>query len=756
MVGEVASATAAPATAFETSVRPLLEKYCFECHGTKQTKAEVNLVTFRMERDLARDQSLWLNVLTQIRSHAMPPVKSPQPTESERQLLTGWLDQAMDAIDARAPRNPGRAPLHRLNRVEYNNTIRDLTGLDLRPADTFPADDTAHGFDNVAEGLTLSSLLLEKYLDAAESVLAKAIVTEGPLTLLEQRVECASLPGARAANGAALLALERELTTTVDAPQDGDYSVNVQAWQTGAGNEPATLVLKVDGVDAKLWSILGEDRPVMLRGLVPLSKGLHRIALRHTWHVALPKEKSPPDARLFVKTVEFTGPANVAAHRRILFVEPGPKLRDRDAASQVVERFATRAFRRPVEKGELERLLKLYDQRRRSGQSHIEAVRLALVSVLVSPQFLFRVERDTAVKDASGAVRLNDWELASRLSYWLWSSMPDEELFRLAAAKKLSDPAVLRQQATRMLADPKALALAENFAGQWLGLRKLESVAPDPQIFPAFKPPLRQAMAAEGLLFFETVMREDRSILEFMHADWTFVNEDLARHYGIRGVLGGQMQRVALTNSVRGGVMTMAAVLTVTSHPTRTSAVKRGKWVLEEILGAPPPPPPPQVPELEVPPKGQPPATTLRERLERHRADPKCFGCHVRMDALGLGLENFDAIGRWRDKEGNHRIEPSGTLPGGESFASVAELKQVLARHPEEFARNLVEKMFVYALGRGLERYDRREVKRVAEALARSEWRFSTLVTEIAMSYPFGHRLAIEPVKNKSQTVKQP
>jgi hypothetical protein len=333
--------------------------------------------------------------------------------------------------------------------------------------------------------------------------------------------------------------------------------------------------------------------------------------------------------------------------------------------------------------------------------------------------------------------------------------MPDDELFRLAGEKRLHEEEVLRQQIMRMLADPKSKALAENFAGQWLGLRKLETAAPDPGLFPAFKPSLKQAMLAEAQEFFLRVMREDRGILEFLNADWTMVNEELARHYGIRDVLGGHMRPVALTNSVRGGVITMASVLTTTSHPTRTSAVKRGKWVLEEILGAPPPPPPPNVPELETPAKGQAPAKSLRERLEHHRSDPKCFGCHVRMDALGLGLENFDAIGRWREKEGGHKIDAAGTLPGGESFDGPKQLKQVLAEHKDQFARNLVEKMFVYALGRNLEHFDRREVRHVKEQLSREQWRFSALVREIVLSYPFRYRHATElETAGKESTTK--
>ncbi len=725
---------------FATQVRPLLEKYCVECHGPKTNKADVDFSRLKAELDLERAPDLVLGVMKEVRAGTMPPAKSPQPTEAERRLLSDWFAQTMEAMDAKLPRQPGPAVLRRLNRGEYNGTIRDLTGLDLRLADDFPTDDTAHGFDNVSAALTLPPLLLENYLAAAEKVLQRVIVTAGPLTLLQQKIECRSLPGARITNQVADLALERELVTPLEIPAAGDYEVRLRAWQTGAGDEPATLVLKVDGVDSHVWNLSTEDRPTVLSAVVPLLKGTRKLSLRHTWHMELPKGQKPPEAHAFADYLFIEGPVQIAAHRRLFFVEPDVNLADREAARQVVSRFATSAFRRPVEAGELDRFLNLYDQGRKAGKSHIEAARLPLISVLVSPQFLFRVERDTAVADGRGACRLSDWELASRLSYFLWSTMPDAELFQLAAEKRLNDDQVLRQQVTRMLQDSKARALAENFTGQWLGVRKLDAFTPDAQLFPTFKPGLRQAMTAEPLEFFAAVMAGNRSVLEFLNSDWTIANEDLAKHYGLRGVLGGTLRRIALTNSVRGGVVTMAVVLTATSHPTRTSAVKRGKWVLEEILGAPPPPPPPNVPELEVPAKGQPPGTTLRARLERHRSDPRCFGCHVRMDTLGLGLENFDAIGRWREREGNLGIDASGTLPDGEKFAGPAELKALLTRHQDEFVRNLTEKLFVYALGRGIERSDRREVKLVVDALARDGWRFSTLVTETVMSYPFRHR----------------
>lgn len=731
-----------PAATFEGQVRPLLARHCFGCHSAGNKQGQLDLTAFKTEASLRANREVWRDVFHQLRAHTMPPEKAAQPSEAERKLLVEWLDGKLAQWDAQAPPDPGPLPIHRLNRAEYNHTVRDLIGLDLRPADDFPVDDTAHGFDNVADVLTLSPILLEKYLAAAERILDRALVPDGKLPWLEQKLQGEDLAGVDAAGEVADLPLEREIGTTLEAPAPGEYQVRVRAWQTGSPDEPATLVLKVDGVDSHVWSLPQEKQPVELTASIPLGPGKRRVSVRHTWHTALSNGQRPPEVRMSVDWLEISGPARTAAHRRLLPVEPGPAVTERAAAEQALRRFATRAFRRPAEAAELSRLLALYDRGRKAGKPHLEAVRLPLLSVLVSPQFLFRIERGAAERDAHGSARLDDWELASRLSYFLWSSMPDEELFRLAAERRLRDPQVLRAQVTRMLADPKSRALAENFGGQWLGTRKLETSAPDPQMFPAFRAGLRRAVAEEPLLFFQAVQREDRSVLEFLNADWTYANEDLARLYGLRGVTGGRMRRVSLAGTPRGGVMTMAAVLTVTSHPTRTSAVKRGKWVLEELLGAPPPPPPPSVPELEVPAKGQAPAATLRERLERHRSDPRCSGCHVRMDVLGLGLENFDAIGRWREKEGPHRIDPAGTLPGGETFTGPAELKKVLSRQPEEFTRTLSEKMFVYALGRGIQPSDRREIQRIATETARAGYRFSALVTGIVESYPFRYRRA--------------
>jgi hypothetical protein len=728
---------------FETRVRPLLASHCFGCHGPKKREAKLDLSTVRTEAELARDPRIWLQVVKQVRGRFMPPEDAPKPLpEADRERIWSWLEGAVARIDDRAPRDPGRVTLRRLNRAEYTNTIRDLVGLELSPADDFPADDVSEGFDTLGDVLSLPPMLLEKYLDAADRVLDRAIVTDGPVVLLEKRVEAESLAREGARDGVVEMPFEREFTVALSVPASGRYEIRARGRQERSPDGAAVIAVKVDGVESALVSVREEGTA---SAAFELAAGERRLGIRHTPPRAFQKNETVPDTRLFLDWIEIAGPERAASHRRIFFVEPGAgEAAERDAARRIVERFAARAFRRPVSSDEVGRLVALYDAGRRKGKGFAAAVRLGLWSILVSPHFLFRVERDTADRDESGHVRLGDWEIASRLSYFLWSTMPDGPLLELAARGKLRDPAVLRSEVRRMLADGRARALVENFGLQWLGLRRFDQVHPDREMYPVFTEPLRQAMVEEVRLFLANLVREDRPILDLVDADYTFLNERLARHYGIAGVKGDPMRRVPIADRNRGGVITMAAVLTLTSHPTRTSAVKRGKWILDEILGAPPPPPPPNVPELEQASRNRPDAAslTLRQRLELHRADPACTNCHKRMDVLGLGLENFDPVGRWREKDAGKRIEAGGTLPTGESFAGVAELKKVLAASRDEFARAAAEKMFVFALGRPLEGGDRREVRRAVEELRRGEYRFSALVEAVATSYPFRHRRA--------------
>ncbi|MEO6034083.1 MAG: DUF1592 domain-containing protein [Verrucomicrobiota bacterium] len=584
---------------FEKKVRPVLETYCFNCHGEKKTKGDVNLSIFPDGASVQQNPKVWLKVLSQLRDGVMPPEGKTQPAPAERERVVQWIEQTFDNLDQVA-RDPGQKVIHRLNRLEYKNTIRDLLDVKTKAAEKFPADaGGGGGFDNNADTLFIPPLLMERYLSAADEILAQV--------------------------------------------------------------EPG----------------------------------------------------------------------------KIFPIRPGFFLSDRSAARKNLAEFVTRAFRRPALKEDLDPLLGLIEQSRRAGETFDGSLQLAAKAILVSPDFLFRVETR---RGGNEPYPLNDYELATRLSYFLWSSMPDGELFKLAAEKKLQQPKIFEAQVRRMLQSSKAQALAENFTGQWLGVRRLEaSVQPDPGLFPSYTPSLRAAMQEEPRDFFLSLLRDESSLLKLLDSDFTFANEELGKHYGLTNVIGTEMRRVSLNDANRGGVLGMAGVLTLTSYPQRTSPVLRGRWVLDEVFGTPPPPPPPLVaslPQDDKPREG----LTLRQRLETHRSKSECVACHQRMDPLGFGLENFDAIGRWRTKIADAPVDANGVLTTGEKFQGPAELKKILLTRKDLFVRNFTERMLAYALGRGLEFYDRPTVKRITTALAGDDYRSSTLIMEIAKSYPFQFR----------------
>jgi mono/diheme cytochrome c family protein len=597
--------------AFKRQIQPAIERFCSDCHGGGAAEGEVRLDAAQNAVQLRRDRKTWLTALRKTRNAEMPPKDAEQPSEDERRQLAEALDELLNKLDCATEARPGRVTIHRLNRVEYRATVRDLLGVDYEPAADFPADDVGYGFDNIADVLSLPPILLEKYLAAAEAITQQAIVTG-------ERAEGSALP---------------------------------------------------------------------------------------------------------------------ATHRELLIARPGDGVSVEKAARAILQPLATRAYRRPVTPAELRRLTGLVLGTTKQGASFESGIQLAVQALLVSPHFLFRVEKDPEPGQAER--RLDDYELASRLSYFLWSSMPDEELFRLAAKGRLRQGDTLRRQVRRMLASPKSQALVDNFAAQWLELRKFGEVQISKRDFPAFDERLRASMQRETLLFFEHVVREDRSILDLLNADYTFVNGQLAEHYELPGVRGEQFVRVSLRATPRRGLLTQGSVLTVTSNPTRTSPVKRGKWILENLLGEPPPPPPPNVPELD---EGEQAVLsgTLRQRFEQHRKDPACASCHERMDALGFALENFNAIGAWRDRDGPGLIDASGRLPGGEQFDGPRELTQLLAEGKrDQFVRCLTEKLLTYALGRGLEYYDVCAVDAIVAGSAKEEYRFSALVQGIVASDPF-------------------
>jgi len=732
---------------FESKVQPFLKQYCTTCHNGVKQSAGLDLEPFTTEALAKKDRDTWEKIREQLQSKAMPPKSKPQPAQADRDFIATYADK-ITKIDCSLAKDPGRVTIRRLNRAEYNNTIRDLVGIDFHPADDFPSDDVGYGFDNIGDVLSLPPILLEKYMTAAEQVVNRAIVKPEvvvsskqifrPQNLIASNREFKDKDNKRIylhSNGSAFIQFT--------FPADGEYLIRVRSYGDQAGAELPKLVVKVADQNVKSFDIAAkEDKPETIEVKYKAKEGAVRVAAAFTNDFMDDKATDPKkkDRNLSVLFIEIEGPLqNVTkplpeSHRKIFIADPmtGPDV----AARKILGEFARKAWRRPVTTSEVDRLMKLVQLAKTNGETFEDQIKLALRAVLVSPNFLFRVERD---QPGAAIYSVNEFEFASRLSYFLWSSMPDDELFGLAQQGKLRQKPVLEAQVRRMLKDPKSKALVDNFASQWLNLRLLQTVTPDKKMYPNFDQPLRVAMVRETEMFFDHIIRNDRSVLEFLDADYTFVNERLASHYGIPNVRGPDFREVKLTDSRRGGVITMASVLTLTSNPTRTSPVKRGKWVLDNILGTPPPPPPPDAGELK---EEDPQALTggLRQRMEKHRSNAVCASCHQRMDPLGFGLENFDGIGAWRTDEGKFKIDSSGTLPDGASFAGPPELRKVLIGKADQFRHCLSEKLLTYAMGRGLEAYDKCAIDEITAKLKQNQDRFLHLVLAIVESDPFQKR----------------
>ncbi len=724
-------------------VRALFENYCLECHAGENPEGLLNLSKLLDQGTTPGNRKRWLRVMDNVEGGTMPPDDYPQPREDEVEALRLWVDAELEKVDCGQTIDPGRVTIRRLNRAEYNNTIRDLVGVDFHPADDFPSDDVGYGFDNIGDVLTLPPILMEKYLAAAESIARRAIVVEGA-SAGEPAKEYPGRP----------LASTGEARARHEFPRDATYVVRVRAYGQQAGPDPARMTVKLDGEPLETFDVRAEEgEPGVYEARAKVKAGVRRIAAAFINDYYDPDNPDPTlrgDRNLYVDSLEVEGPIHEAgdplpeSHKRIIFRSPQSPDEFHDCASAVIERFMRRAYRRPVTGGEVAKLVRLAELARENGDGFERGMQLAVQAVLASPQFLFRVELYRPERDRRGKVinptagaPLNAFEVASRLSYFLWSSMPDDELSSLAASGELLKPETLEQQVRRMLQDPKSEAFVENFAGQWLQLRRLKDSNPDRKQFPDFDEPLREAMTRESELYFASIMREDRSLLEFIDGDYTFLNERLAKHYGIPGVEGPEFRRVKLETDQRGGVITQASILTVTSNPSRTSPVNRGKWILEQILGDPPPPAPPEVPILADDAEGAVLTGTLRQRMEQHRSNPSCAACHARLDPPGFGLENYNAVGAWRDKEGDFPIDASSELPSGESFNGPAELKAILLSRKGAFIHTLGEKMLTYALGRGLEETDACVVEDIAKGVAADEYRFSRMVLEIVKSDPF-------------------
>jgi len=721
-----------PPPDYHAQVQPILQKLCYDCHADGVEKGGISLDSHVDFAAVTKDRILWQRVLENINNGVMPPPDEPQPTPAEVALIEKWIDRVVFHHDCSNP-DPGRVTIRRLNREEYNNTIRDLTGVKFRPADDFPADDSGYGFDNIGDVLSLSPVQLEKYLKAAKQVLDEALPTEPDMgttiKLDAPRLRQSGRGSAR--GGARVLISSGQIWGDFNVREAGEYLIRFVAHGDQAGNEPVRTELRVDDRPVRRFNVPQRgNAPGTFDERLSLSSGRHRIA---TWFINdYYNPATREDRNFYVSSIELLGP--IKSRKKTEFQSA---TFDSKNPEQIISRFARQAFRRPVTDEEVQRLREFVELAQENGDSFEGGIKLAFQAVLVSPHFLFRGELQPQPNDPQQVHPIDEHALASRLSYFLWSSMPDEDLMRLADDGRLRDN--LDHQIRRMMADPKALALVRNFGGQWLQIRNLDLVQPDEKMFSTWDDELRRAMRRETELLFDRIQDEDRSIIEFLNADYTFMNERLATHYGRDDVRGNRFIEVSLRDGERRGVLAHASILTITSHPDRTSPVKRGQWVLNNLLGTPPPPAPADVPTLED--QGRKLTGNLRQRMEQHRENKICASCHQLMDPIGFGLENYDALGRWRDQDEGTPIDPSGTLTTGDTFNGPRELTDILTNSRRDlFVRNLTRTMLTYALGRGLEHYDKCAVKKIVAHLEENDHRFSALVRGIVHSVPFQMR----------------
>jgi hypothetical protein len=712
----------------------------------------------------------WEEVLRKLRSGMMPPSGSPRPSAQVIDAFASGLEAELDRTATGKAAAADSTGLHRMNRTEYRNAIRDLLSLEIDVASLLPADDGMYGFDNISNSLGLSSAVVEGFLSAASKVSRMAVgdAKTAPALInypvpgdLSQDEHIEGLP----------LGTRGGMLIRHNFPADGEYKFQI-ALVRGGGKElfgntarGEKLEMSIDGKPVKVFDLDQEEKHhVIIDNVVqpyevqaPVLAGLHVVGFAFAKRNYAPTEDSFSSTYLrssisaldvsrsgvpHLYSVAIGGPyaitgiSETPSRRQIFSCHPKNESEETPCAEKIVSTLARRAYRRPVNSTDMEVLMAFYRRGRADGFE--PGIEMALRRILASLEFTFRVEQEPAGLKPGASYRISDLELASRLSFFLWSSIPDDELVRLAAKKRLRDPVVLEAQVRRMLADPRSSELVSNFAGQWLNLRNLAGASPSPAEFPSFDDNLRIALRRETEMLFSSLIQEDRSIVDLLAADYTFVNERLARHYGIPNVYGSQFRRVSLANSPRKGLLGHGSILTATSLPTRTSPVARGKWVLENILGTPPPMPPANVPSLtETASSSGGKEFSLRQRMEEHRKNPSCAGCHRVMDPIGFSLENFDATGRWRIKDGSNTIDASGQLVNGTKIDGPESLRQALLSHPEQFAQTVTEKLLTYALGRGVQYYDRPTVRAIARYASRSNYRFSSIVMGIVKSTPF-------------------
>jgi hypothetical protein len=805
-------APASSASAADPARRDVFARYCVSCHSGAQKARGTVPVAFEA-LDLSKvgaDPAMWERVVRKVRAGVMPPAGMPRPDRATLDGLAGWLESQLDLAAAARP-DPGRTEsLHRLNRAEYRNAIRDLLGLDLDVSALLPADDSSYGFDNIAGVLKLSPTLMERYLSAAQKVSRLAVGSAGPTAAIDYFRVADDLSQDRHVDGHPLGTRGGTRVRYVFA-MDGEYEFRPRLArdlneQLPLYPDDQVLEVSIDGVRAGLFTLpgigRGEAPPAPPSGAPAADAAAQRPAISQiatgprlsakerearnradeTWNLRVPVkagqrevvvaflnrtaalDESPrlpflrpypagvniPETRLgaHLRSVEIEGPLNptgpgATPEREALFQCRPPAAAELACARRILTSLATRAYRRRAVAADVEPLVAFYREGR-EGATFDRGIERAVRRLLVGPEFLFRVERDPAGAKPGAPYRVGDLELASRLSFFLWSSIPDDELIAVAARGELGRSGGLDRQVRRMLASPKAEAFVRNFAGQWLFLRNLDASVPVQSVFPDFDDALRQGFRRETELFVESVLREDRSALDLLRADYTFLNERLARHYGVPNITGSHFRRVTLpAGNPRRGLLGQGSVLTVTSYPDRTSPVVRGKWILENLLGTPPPPPVPNVPPLKATGAAG-TVLSMRQRMEQHRASPVCASCHAMMDPLGLSLENFDATGKWRALgESSDPIDASGRLPDGTPFEGPAGLREALLRS-DLFVATLTEKMLAYALGRGLEHYDAPAVRAILRDAAGHDYRLSAIVAGVTKSAPFRMRRAAD------------
>jgi len=754
----------------------LINQYCVVCHNQRAKTAGLMLDAADVDHP-ADHAEIWEKVVRKLRGGMMPPQGMPRPDQAKLDAFMVSLETSLDRASLTHP-NPGRSPLHRLNRTEYANAVRDLLGLNVDVAALLPADDESNGFDNIAEVLRVSPSLLEAYLSASREVssLAMGDPKIGPISLsfrvppdMSQEEHIEGLP----------LGTRGGILIRHDFPLDADYEFNVFLLRNIVGYTtglefPHQLEISIDGkrifvapvggeADNKMsddnLALAGDTLDARLRTKVHVTAGPHAVAVaflrRDSAESDEPLQPFTRDLDLqnmngiplidhvqITGPIDATGPGDTPSRRRIFVCHPATAKDELPCARKILSTLARRAYRRPVTDADMETLLTFYQSGRNHGNFDA-GIENALRLILASPKFLFRAEPDPPRMAAGTVYHVNDMDLASRLSFFLWSSIPDDQLLKVAEQGKLRDPAVLDQQVRRMLADKRAESLVNNFAEQWLFLRNVQSLAPDEATFPNFDDNLRQAFKRETELFFQSIVNEDRSVLDLLTADYTYVNEPLAKLYGIPDVYGSRFRRVSIPNEARRGLLGQGSILSVTSYPTRTSPVLRGKWIMENIMGSPPPAPPPNVPALKDQAQGG-KVLSIRQLMEEHRKNPPCSTCHKVMDPLGFALENFNGIGEYRTKDASGPIDASGQLADGSKIDGIIGLRTALMKHPDYFVNTLTEKLLTYALGRPLEYYDMPVVRKIVTDSSHNDYRFSSLIMGIVKSTPFEMKKAVE------------